>query len=407
VIGFRWLLTGLALQNVARRKLRTALLATAVAISCAAVFAGGVLLRSMLASMSIGFSRLGADLMVVPAEALINITAGLLTVEPTDQTVPAELFGAPLGGIARVAPQRVFRTDQSGFGAHGESIDLIGFDSERDFTVQSWIAERLGRQIHPGDVIIGAARDLPVGAEIVLFGRPFRIYARLGHSGVGTHERGIFMTTDDLLNLAPAVRDRSGSVPPMLRPELVSGFLLQLAPGTTEIQARFALLSRFPGVKVVAGEPLMTGVRQNLEALLGGSLLLMAMAFVSTAIMVSVLFSAIIGERRGELGLLKAIGARRWQIVGLMVIEAMIVTGGGGMLGIVFGELLLRLFARSVVYHLSQMGVGFVWLGMTDTVQIAALCIMLAALTGAVGAFVPAWRASRRDAYALILAGGG
>jgi putative ABC transport system permease protein len=406
VIRSRWLLPGLALQNIARRKLRTALLAAAVAVSCAIVFAGAVLLRSIDASMSVGFSRLGADLMVVPADALINITAGLLTVEPTDQTVSADLLTGPIAGIEHIAPQRVFRTDQSGFGGHGESLDVIGFDRERDFTVQPWITERLGRQMRPGDVIVGAERDLPVGAEIILFGRSFRIYARLGRSGVGTHERGIFMMADDLLNLASAVREQTGRLPSMLQPDQVSGFLLQLAPGTSEVQARFALLSRLPGIKVVSGEGLMTGVRQSLQALLGGSLLLVAMAFASTAIMLSVLFSAIIAERRGELGLLKAIGARSRQIIALILTEAMIITGGGGFLGIVFGELLLRLFAHSMVYHLSEMGVGFVWLNPTNTRLIAAGCITLAALSGAAGALVPAWRASRLDAYELILGSG-
>jgi putative ABC transport system permease protein len=122
--------------------------------------------------------------------------------------------------------------------------------------------------------------------------------------------------------------------------------------------------------------------------------------------MVSVLFSAIISERRSELGLLKAIGARRWQIVGLMATEATIVTGVGGLIGVVFGELLLRLFARSVVYHLNEMGVGFVWLDMGSTVLIGVLCIVLAALTGAVGALVPAWRVSRRNAYSLMIGTG-
>ena len=37
----------------------------------------------------------------------------------------------------------------------------------------------------------------------------------------------------------------------------------------------------------------------------------MVLMFASMAVMVSVLFSAIVTERRGELGLLKAIGARR------------------------------------------------------------------------------------------------
>jgi putative ABC transport system permease protein len=403
VTGFRWLLGGLALQNIGRRKVRTALLMAAVAVSCAVVFAGGVLLRSIGASMSVGFSRLGADLLVAPADALINITAGLLTVEPTDLTVPADLMAAPISGVARIAPQRVLRTDQSGFGGHGDSVDLIGFDRERDFTVQSWITERLGRQMQSGDVIIGGARDLPIGSEIVLFGRPFRIYGKLGRSGVGTHERGIFMTMDDLLGLAPAVREHIGKVPSMLDPGRVSGFLLELAPGTTELRARFALLSHLSGVKVIAGESLMTGVRQSLEGLLDGSLVLVAMTFASTVIMVSVLFSAIVAERRTEFGLLKAIGARRGQIVGLVVIEAMIVTGIGGLVGVVFGELLLRLFARSVVYHLSEMGIGFLWLGTANTILVAAACVVAATLIGAIGALAPAWRASRYDAYELIL----
>ena len=98
--GLRWPVAGLALQNVGRRKVRTALLMTAVAVGCATVFAGGVTMRSIGASSAVGFSRLGADLMVVQADALSNITAALLTVEPTDQTIDAELLAAPIAGIA-------------------------------------------------------------------------------------------------------------------------------------------------------------------------------------------------------------------------------------------------------------------------------------------------------------------
>ena len=177
--------------------------------------------------------------------------------------------------------------------------------------MQPWIAERLGRQMQAGDIIIGAARDLPIGSEAGVFGRPFRVYARLGRTGVGTHEHGIFMTSEDLLGLASSVRERIGRVPPMLERGRVSGFLLEIAPGATELQVRFALLSRLSGVKVVAGGTLLTGVRQGLEALLDGSLALVAMSSASTVIMVCVLFSAIVAERRSELGLLKAIGARR------------------------------------------------------------------------------------------------
>jgi putative ABC transport system permease protein len=399
----RWLLGGLALQNLGRRRARTALLILAVAIGSAIVFTGAVLMDSIQTSMRIGFSRLGADLMVVPADTLTNITDALLTVEPTDRTLDAALLDRTLiAGIARAAPQRVFRTQQSGFGGHGASVDLIGFDPAQDFTVQPWIAERLDRPMRDGDVILGAARDLPLGSEIAVFGKPFRVYARLGRTGVGTHEGGVFMPSAALLDLAPAISAATGATPPMLSPGLVSGFLIETARGATELQVRFALLSRLTGIKVVAGQSMLTGIRQGLTTLLGGTLALVALMFASTALMVSVLFSAIVTERRNELGLLKAIGAARTQIVGMMLAEAMIATGIGGLIGVVFGVLLLRVFARSLVYYLSEIGIPFLWPDLRDRIALAAICVAAAALIGAAGALTPAWRASRRDAYDLI-----
>lgn len=394
---------GLSLQNLGRRKTRTLLLVMAVAISSAIVFAGAVLLRSIDTSMAVGFSRLGADLMVLPADALTNITAALLTVEPTDKTVSADLLDrTPLEGVRRTAPQLVFRAEHSGFGNHGESVDLIGFDPTRDFTVQPWIFERLGRAMQSDDVILGAAHDLPLGAEISLFGKPFRVYAKLARTGVGTHERGIFMASSSLVDLGPAVREHTGALPPMLDPARVSGFLLEIAPGVTDLQVRFALLSHYPEIAVVSGASMVTGIRQGLAALFGGMLALVATMFASTAVMVSVLFSAIVTERRGELGLLKAVGARRPQIVGVIVGEAMMATGLGGLIGVVIGLLLLRAFERSLVYHLMEMGVPFLWPGPRYVILSVAACILAAALIGALGALVPAWRASRRDAYDLI-----
>jgi hypothetical protein len=53
--------------------------------------------------------------------------------------------------------------------------------------------------------------------------------------------------------------------------------------------------------------------------------------------------------------------ARRAQIVGMLLIEAIVATGAGGAIGVAFGVLLLRLFERSLVYYLTQMGVPFLW----------------------------------------------
>jgi putative ABC transport system permease protein len=140
-LGVGCMLASVALQNLGRREARTLLLLAAVAICSGAVFTGTVLMRSIESSMAVGFTRLGADMLVVPSDTLTNITAALLTAEPTDLTLDDGTIGRleVIKGVQRAAPQLVFRTDASGYQGKTDSIDVIAFDPERDFTVQPWL----------------------------------------------------------------------------------------------------------------------------------------------------------------------------------------------------------------------------------------------------------------------------
>ena len=401
----RWLLLSLALQNLGRRKARSLLLIAAVALGSGVVFTGAVLMQSIDRSMAVGFTRLGADMMVVPEGALTNITASLLVVEPTELVLDADaLASARITSLGRIAAQKVVRVEHSGIGSHHESADLIGFEPAQDFTVQPWLAEKLNRPMQQGDVILGSARDGVLGSQLLIFGRPHVVYGRLGRTGVGTHERGVFMSFATLDALGEALAGH-GAKPAALAPGKVTGFLAELAPGASALQARFAILSSVKGVKVVAGDTTLSGIRQGLAALLDGIVALMALMFASTALMVSVLFSAIVTERRAELGLLKAIGARRGQVLGIMVTEAVLATGIGGILGVVLGVLVMRLFERSLVYYLENVGVPFLWVDLPRTIAFAVGAVVLATAIGVVGVLYPAWRASRRDAYDLVRSG--
>jgi putative ABC transport system permease protein len=401
----RWLLLSLALQNLGRRKARSLLLIAAVALGSGVVFTGAVLMQSIDRSMAVGFTRLGADMMVVPEGALTNITASLLVVEPSELVLDADVLAkARLTSLGRIAAQKIVRVEHSGIGSHHESADLIGFEPAQDFTVRPWLSEKLNRPLQQGDVILGAARDGVLGSQLLIFGKPHVVYGRLGRTGVGTHERGVFMSFATLDALGEAIGGH-GTKPAVLAPGKVSGFLAELAPGATPLQARFAILSNVKGVKIVAGDTTLSGIRQGLAALLDGILALMVLMFASMALMVSVLFSAIVTERRSELGLLKAIGARRGQVLGVMVTEAMLATGIGGILGVVLGVLVMRLFERSLVYYLENVGVPFLWVDLPRTMAFAVGAIVLACAIGVAGVLYPAWRASRRDAYDLVRSG--
>ena len=400
--ALRWLLGRLALQNLGRRKARSLLLMAAVAIGTGVIFTGAALMRSIDLSMALGLTRMGADLMVVPDGALTNITAALLTVEPTDLVLDADaLAKAKLDSVGRYAPQKILRVQHSGIGDHHETVDFVGFDPARDLTIQPWLAEKINRPLQADDVILGASRAAPLGSQVLIFGKPHTVYGRLARTGVGIHERGVFMPLAAFDAMAKQIPGGEGT-PAVAAPDKVTGFLVQLAPDATTLQARFSILSSLKGVKVVTGDSTLSGIRQGLSALLTGLLALMVLLFASLALMVSVLFSAIVTERRVELGLLKAIGTQRSQMIGMLVIEAVIATGFGGVVGVIIGGLIMRFYEHSLIYYLERIGIPFIWLDWPRLATFAGASVLLACVIGALGVLYPAWRASRRDPYDLV-----
>ena len=86
-----------------------------------------------------------------------------------------------------------------------------------------------------------------------------------------------------------------------------------------------------------------------------------------------------------------------------MVTEAMLATGIGGLLGVVLGVLVMRLFERSLVYYLENVGVPFLWVDLPRTDRLCRGQPSCSPRPSAsLGVLYPAWRASRRDAYDLV-----
>jgi len=391
----------LALQNLGRRRIRTILLVLAVALGSGAVFAALTLLNGIERSMTVGFHRLGADLLVVPEATMVNLTAALLTVQPTEETLDGRLAEelARLPGVARVAPQTLLRVPNPG-GEHGGSIDVIAFDPRRDFTVLPWLATIPDRGLHRGEVLLGGRREERVGDSITICGLELTASGQLESTGVGPFDRGLIVTYETAADLAAACRERVGGSF-VYDPGRVSALLILLADGATPERVRFAVAQR-PGLKVVSGGSLVTSIRQGVSSLLGGVLVL-ALVFLLIAVMlVGLLYSAIVAERSREIGLLMALGSRGRHVVQMFLAEASVTTALGGLLGVVVGVGLLLAFRRSVGYAFEMARVRFVWPPPTIIATIAVGCVLLAAGIGLLGAAVPAWRAGRREPYGLI-----
>src|SRR5262249_33657512 len=163
----RWLLIRLAAQNVGRHRWRTIFLALAVMLGVGIGFAAFVAGSALRQGIATSFSRMGADLVLVPRSTLVNITASLLTVQPTDETLPADLANriAAVPGIAAIAPQRIVPAL-----VEGRSANLIAFDPAHDFSVLSWLEEHRGGPVE--GLIAGSRQAARVGETLSVCGMP-------------------------------------------------------------------------------------------------------------------------------------------------------------------------------------------------------------------------------------------
>jgi putative ABC transport system permease protein len=386
-----WLFTRLSFQNLMRRPTRTALLLFAVALGTGAIFASYTVARGIQSSMEQSFARMGADLIVVPQDAMLNITSALLTVQPTDATFDRKMLEeiTSMDGVAEVAPQSIYRVPIMS-GMPECKANLIAFDPQRDFTIAPWVVQHLQRPMQSGDLICGGRRDESIGDEVQPANIPATIYAKLGHSGVGPLDESFFTSYESIARYVPNAK--AGAI---------SAVLVRLKFGATVEQVRFAI-ARLPGVKVLAGAKIVTSTRQTTTALLAGMIGFTAMMLIGSLILVSLVFSAIISERKREIGLLRAIGTRRNDVVRMLVSEAMFATTIGGACGILLGASLLLLFQRSLVYYLETIHVEFAWPPLLEIVVVAAICAALAVIVGLLGAILPAIKASSEEPYLLI-----
>ncbi|MEH0932640.1 ABC transporter permease [Micromonospora sp. CPCC 205558] len=179
-------------------------------------------------------------------------------------------------------------------------------------------------------------------------------------------------------------------------PQPIQGFI-QLAPGTrvSDVQPQVeALLADSPEVSVADRDAFIKQQMSSLDGLLTMIQILLALAIVIAVLGIINTLALSVLERTRELGLLRAIGLRRSQTMGMITVEAVVISVFGALLGVVVGTGL----GAAVVEALKDEGI-------TDLIlpwgQMGVF-LGLAAIIGVVAAVLPAVRAARINVLGAI-----
>ena len=168
------------------------------------------------------------------------------------------------------------------------------------------------------------------------------------------------------------------------------------SPGVTPETLRERVAKALPaGVEAVTGEQAAADnadtLRASLEFLTAVLLVFAAVGVLVGAFLIANTFSILVGQRTRELGLLRAVGAGRGQVIRSVLAEAATVGAMSSALGLVFGVLI----ADGVLRAVERYGVNLPG-GRPEVLARTALVAVAVGVVVTVGAAaVPAWRASR------------
>ena len=101
---------------------------------------------------------------------------------------------------------------------------------------------------------------------------------------------------------------------------------------------------------------------------------------------VSNIMLIVVKERTKEIGIRKALGAKPWAIIGMILHESIFVTAISGFTGLILSMGLLEIIGPNIeVDYIVNPSVNF---------NVALATVFLLVLSGAIAGFFPAWRAA-------------
>ncbi|HYG59190.1 MAG TPA: ABC transporter permease [Symbiobacteriaceae bacterium] len=174
-----------------------------------------------------------------------------------------------------------------------------------------------------------------------------------------------------------------------LSDERASAVLLYMERWASPLIAVQEIMAAIPEAEVVVAEQAIRAVNRNLQPMVRLTTGAAGMALLGAVLMTGLLTSIRVAERRGELGMMRAMGATRPVLIRLTVGEAALPALGGALLGVVGAgtAMLLPPFTAQVIGTLS--------VGELLLFGVGALSLTLAVT--AVAALGPALQAARMD----------
>jgi len=360
--------SGFVLKNLRRRRLRTTLTLFGIGMAVGA-FVGLVGFSSVFQQQwQRIYSSAGTD---------ITVIHGTFLNTSLDESATAKVAALPV--VAEATPTMFNLMDLSpdvNALAYGWTADSFEFDSLKILS---------GRRIHDGqaevmvgDLLAEGLKKHP-GDTLEIQGTPFTVTATY-HASSGLEANAVVLPLDQLQKLS-SLQGKVSTIDVRLKPAPAGE-----APDHYLKRAQAQIEAVLPGLQAVPAAERASDnqfVKMAQASAWGTSALALFIGIMGIAnTMVMSVF-----ERTREIGVLRALGWRRGQVLALIEMEAATLGLGGGLLGIALGWSALRVL-EALPQTASFVSASLPWPLLLEAMGIAVLA-------GLIAGAVPAWHAGQ------------
>jgi len=373
-----------------------------VTVVTGTLFSATIFISSMQNALKIGTYRLGADVLVVPEKYAADARSALLAGEPTSFYMNRDILEKvkSVGGVKKASPQ-LFIKPTSFTCCYNVNAFLVAFDPTSDFTITPWLEKNLKKPLSGNEVITGRGMPVMAGDQISFFGTLFKVVGTMEPTGIKFFDQSIFMTMDAAYKMAEDSKTKSMQ-PISLSKDEISTVLVRVEEGIAPDRVAIRIEHDVDGVRAMASDEVISTVRKQLMGLLKGILIISALLWILSLLMMGFVFYMIVNERQRELGLLRSMGARKKHVFGLIITEAVIISGLGGIAGLISGSAILMIFKDAILQHLK---LPYLLPQMTFLVELVLGAVIFSLLTGILSSLFPAVLASNMEPYEAIRKG--
>lgn len=387
----------LIIRNLARKPGRTTALVLLTAFLAMSVFAGSVVVFSLRRGLDSMENRLGADIIVVPAEAESKASMKNLLLQGTIGTFYMDASAVEkvreTEGVWKASAQ-VFLSSMKA-DCCSVKVQVIGFDPDNDFVVQPWIAESLNRPLGDMEVVVGCRVETDVGNNFRIYDRSCRVVARLASTGTGL-DTAVYCNMNTIHSLLQAAEEKgishkigSGNVS-----DLVSAVYVRVLPGTDVGLVNSRLNGHVRKATSIRTAGMITEVGDSLAGVSKTIAILIVAVWVLALVILFIAFAMMVNERRRELAVYRLLGMSRRMLSGMVMKETALCSLAGALCGIVLGAVLVFPFSTLIE---SSLKLPYLTPAAGTIALYAVISVAVTILAGCLAGFRTAFRLSRTD----------